>query len=111
MSLPWSLMSLGILATIVLLGVLAVWKILEDRRSGFPAKDERTRKITGRAATYTFYIGSYFMIALMLANIVSREFTGLFLIDWDYALVASILVQSLVFGGLRWYFNRKGDYK
>jgi len=102
--------SVGILATIVLLGVLVVWKTLREMRSGFPLKDERTRIVTGRAATYAFYFGSYFMIALMLMNILSREFRGAPLLDAGYALVISVLVQSLSFIGLRLYFSRKGDF-
>lgn len=109
--LPWPVMSFGILATIVLVGILVIWRILEDRKSGFPAQDERTKKITGKAATYAFFIGSYFMIALMAANLINREFLGLPLLDAGYALVISLLVQSLTFLGLRWYFNRKGDFK
>jgi len=103
--------SVGIIATIVLLGVFFVWRMLREIRSGFPLKDERTQMVTGRAATYTFYIGSYFMIALMLANILSREFRGEYLLDGWYAMVLSILVQSLAFGGLRLYLNRKGDFQ
>lgn len=110
-NLPWSGVSYGILATIVLLGVFAVWKTLRELRSGFPLKDERTQMVTGRAATYTFYIGSYFMIALMLGNILNREFRGEPLLDGWYAMVISILVQSLAFLGLRLYLNRKGDFQ
>ena len=106
----WPLASIGILATIVLIGVLAIWKILRDRRLGFPAKDERTQKITGIAATYAFYIGSYFMVALMLTNILNYEFLGVPLLDAGYALIASILVNSLTFLIVHWYFNRKGDF-
>jgi len=106
----WPLASIGILATIVLIGVLAIWKILRDRRLGFPAKDERTQKITGIAATYAFYIGSYFMVALMLTNILNIELLGVPLLDAGYALIASILVNSLTFLIVHWYFNRKGDF-
>ncbi len=106
----WSVMSIVILATIVLVGILVIWRKLEDRKSGFPAQDERTKKITGKAATYAFFIGSYFMIALMAANLINLEFTGSPLLDAGYALVISILVQSLTFLGLRLYFNRKGEF-
>jgi uncharacterized membrane protein len=106
----WPLTSGVILATIVLVGVLVIWRILKDRRSGFPIRDERTRRITGTAATYTFYIGSYFMVALMLANLLNQEFLGAPLLEDGYALVASILVNSLTFLGLRWYFNREGVF-
>ena len=109
-NLPWPVVSVGIIATIVLIGVFVIWKMLKEMRSGFPLKDERTQVVTGRAATYAFYIGSYFMIALMLVNILNREFQGAPLLDAGYALVISILVQSLTFIGLRLYFDRKGDF-
>jgi hypothetical protein len=110
-NLPWPMVSGGILATIVLLGVFFVWRMLKEIRSGFPLRDERTQMVMGRAATYTFYIGSYFMIALMLANILSTEFLGAQLLDGWYAMVLSILVQSLAFSGLHFYFDRKGDFE
>ena len=109
-NLPWSVISIGILATIVLIGVFVMWKMLKEMRSGFPLKDERTQIVAGKAATYAFYIGSYFMIALMLANILSRELRGVYLLEDGYALVSSILVQSLTFIGFRLYFERKGDF-
>jgi hypothetical protein len=106
----WSVASGGILVTTVLIGILVFWKMLKDRRSGFPLKDERTQKITGTAATYAFYLGSYFMIALMLVNLLNQEFTGVSLLETGYALVISILVQSLTFIGIQAYLNRKGDF-
>ena len=110
MTFPWPVVSVGILVTGVLLGVFAIWKILNARRTGFPLKDERTQKITGTAATYAFYIGSYFMVALMLTNILNIELLGVPLLDAGYALIASILVNSLTFLIVHWYFNRKGDF-
>ena len=108
--LSWPVASMVILAGIVLIGVFFMWKMLRELRSGFPLRDERTRMVTGRAATFAFYIGSYFMIALMLANILSREFRGVYLLDAGYALVISILVQSLTFMVFRFYFEREGDF-
>ena len=108
--LPWPVISIVILATIVLVGILAIWRTLENRKSGFPAQDERTKKITGKAATYAFFIGSYFMIALMAANIINLEFLGSPLLDAGYALVIPTLVQCLIFLGLRLYFSRKGEF-
>jgi uncharacterized Tic20 family protein len=110
MTFPWPLVSIGILAIGVLVGVFVIWKILKDRRSGFPLKDERTQKITGTAATYAFYIGSYFMVALMIVNLLNLEFMGVPLLETGYALVVSILVQCLTFIGMQAYFNRKGDF-
>ncbi len=110
MAFSWTIVSVGILAVIVLAGIFVIWKILKDRRSGFPLKDERTQRVTGTAATYAFYIGSYFMIALMLANLLNLEFLGEPLLETGYALIASILVNSLTFLGLRMYFDQKGDF-
>jgi len=110
-NLPWYVGSIGILAIILIVGVFFIWKMLKEMRSGFPLKDERTRMVTGRAATFAFYIGSYFMIALMLLNILSRELRGVYLLDGWYALIISIMVQGLMFIGFRLYFERKGDFE
>jgi cytochrome b561 len=109
MDLLWSIVSVGIVVLIVLIGVLLVWRIVKDRRSGYPSQDERTRRITGNAATYSLYIGLYFMIALALIFIVGRELLGYYLFNAGDALVASVLVQSVTLLVLRWYLERKGD--
>jgi cytochrome b561 len=106
---PWPGISVVILATGVLIGILAIWRILEDRKSGFPAQDERTKKVRGKAAYYAFFIGSYFIVALMVANLLNLEFVGSPLLDAGYALVIPLLVQTLTFLGLRWHFDRKGE--
>ena len=108
-NIPWSVVSGGILVTIVVIGIFAVWRLLKERRSGFPLKDERTQKITGTAAYYAFYIGTYFMLALMGVNLLNQEFTGTPLLETGYALVISVLVQSLAFIGIQTYLSRKGD--
>jgi uncharacterized Tic20 family protein len=109
MDLGWPIVSIGIVAMIVLIGVLLVWRIRKDRRSGYPLQDERTQRITGKAATYSLYIGLYFMIALMLVFIVGRELLGYYLFNAGDALVASVLVQSVTLLLLRWYLGRKGE--
>jgi hypothetical protein len=108
--LSWFAVSGGILVTILVIGVFAVWRLTRELRSGFPLKDERTQMVTGRAATYAFYIGSYFMIALMLGNLLSRELRGVYLLEDGYAVILSILVQNLTFLVFRLYFTRKGDF-
>ena len=109
-NLSWTGMSGGILATIVILGVYVIWKIQKELRSGFPLKDERTQRVSGNAAFYAFHLGSYFMLALMLGNILSRELRGVYLLDGWYALIFSIIVQSLMYIGFRLYFERKEDF-
>ncbi len=106
----WPFVSIGITIIIVLLGILLVWKINKDRKSGLPTRDERTAKITGRAATYALYAGSYFILAILFVLIIGKEFYGLPEIDAGYPLIASLLVFNLTYLGLRWYFNRKSDF-
>lgn len=109
MDLLWSIVSVGIVAMMVLIGALLVWRIRKDRRSGYPSGDERTQRISGKAATYSLTIGLYFMIALLLVFIVSRELLGYYLFNAGDGLVATLLVQSVTWGVLRWYLGRKGE--
>jgi uncharacterized membrane protein len=108
-NIPWPVASGGILVTIVHIGIFVVWRLLKEKRSGFPLKDERTQKITGKAAYYAFYIGTYFMLALMLVNLLNEVFIDVPLLETGYALVISVLVQSLAFIVIMAYLNRKGD--
>jgi hypothetical protein len=106
-TIPWTLVSGGVLVAIVLVGIFAIWRLLKEKRSGFPISDERTQKITGTSATYAFYIGSYFMVALMFMNILSIEFTGAPLFERGYNLAISIMVQGLTFIVVQIYLKRK----
>ena len=106
---PWPVIGVVIMAIGVLVGILVIWRMLADKKSGFPAQDERTKRITGKAASYTVTIGLYFMMALAVANLINLEFVGSPLLDAGYALTISTFVQGLTFIGLRLYFNRKGE--
>ena len=105
----WSLVSMGILALIVLIGVLVLWKTLKDRKSGLPVSDERTQQLNGKAAYYAMFMCQYFIIAYLLVNIVGREFFGMPEIEAGYPMIAALLVSSVSFIVLRWYFNRKEE--
>jgi len=107
--LMWPITSIGIAATIILIAILLLWKIYKERKSGFPMQDERTSKITGRAATYSLYIGSYFIIAILFMLIIGKEFYGLPELEAGYPLIAALLVYNVSFLMLRWYFGRKGE--
>jgi uncharacterized membrane protein len=109
-NIQWTIASGGVLVTIVLIGIFVIWRGLKERRSGFPLKDERTQKITGTAAKYAFYTGSYFMLALMGVNLLNDTFTGVPLLETGYALLISVLVQNLAYIGILAYLNRKGEF-
>jgi uncharacterized membrane protein len=105
----WPVIMILIAALAVIIGVLAVWRAHQERKSGFPLSDERTSRITGKAAYSSLYIGLYFMIAILIILLVGKEFLEFPDLDAMPALNASILVFSISFLALRWYFNRKGD--
>ena len=108
----WSAQSGLIAAAIVLIAILLVWRTFKDRRAGFPAADERTQMIMGRAAMIVLYAGWYFIIAILLGTIIAREFLGVPSFSEDFyswSLIAVLLIQSVSFFLLSAYFGRKGD--
>jgi hypothetical protein len=110
--LEWLATSGLIAIAIVLIGILLVWRILKDKRSGFPIADERTQRITGRAAAIALNAGSYFIVAVLIWTIIAREFLGVPSFGEDfysYLLIAVLLIQSISFLLIRWYFGRKGE--
>jgi uncharacterized membrane protein len=94
---------------VVLLGVFVLWKLHRDRKSGYPIKDERTIKISGKAAIGTYYINLAFMISLMLFIIFGTEFLSLPELDAGWAIISIMLVSGISNALLSWYYSRKGD--
>ena len=105
----WPLTSIGIVAGIVLVGVIMVWRIHKDRKSGFPSGDERTKRIIGKAATFALYINWYFTLAIMFMLIFGRELYNLQNVDAGYLLIATLMVSAISFLILCWVFGRKGE--
>ena len=94
---------------VLLLGVFVLWKIHKDKKSGYPTKDERTIKISGKAAIGTYYINLAFMVSLMLFIIFGSEFLALPELDAGWAIIAIMLVSGVSNALLSWYYSRKGD--
>ncbi len=105
----WPIVSTGILALMILIAALVLWKRLKDKKSGFPLADERTRKLNWKAAYYAMFMGQYFIVAYLLVNIVGTEFFGMPEIEAGYPMIAALLVSSVSFLVLRWHFGRKGE--
>jgi hypothetical protein len=105
----WPITIPVIAIVITLIAVYLVWKIVKERRSGFPAGDERTQKIVGKAATFALYTGMYFTLALVWINFASKQFYGSYAFEEGYALIASLLVYSISFAIYGWYFRRRAD--
>ncbi len=107
--LTWLIASAGILALIILLGVIVLWRRVRERKSGFPRADERTQKLNGKAAYYAMFMCQYFIIAYLLVTIVLTEFFGMPAIEADYPMIAALLVSAVSFLVLRRYFDTKGE--
>ncbi len=105
----WSIASIGILALMILIAALVLWRRLKDKKSGFPLADERTRKLNWKAAYYAMFMGQYFIIAYLLVDIVGSEFFGTPEIEAGYPMIAALLVTSVSFLVLRRLFGRKGE--
>jgi len=95
----------------LLIGAWVVLRRFHEKKSGFPTQDERTLKINGIAATYSLYIGTYFMVVLLLVLIIGEEFLGLPDFGAGPVLIASLLAFDVAFLALRWFLGRKGDLR
>ncbi|MBN1784455.1 MAG: DUF2178 domain-containing protein [Candidatus Bathyarchaeota archaeon] len=105
----WPIILIVNAVLVLLVGVFVIWKIQREKKSGFPINDERTLKISGRAAIGTYYINIAFMISLALFIIFGTEFLELPELEAGWAIIAIMLVSGLSYGLLSWYYSRKGD--
>ncbi len=105
----WPIISVGIIALLILIPVLVIWKTLKDKKSGYPLADERTKKLTWKAGYYAMFIGQYFILAYIWVTFIGREFFGMSEIEAGYPMIAALLVPSVSFLVLRWYLGRKGE--
>jgi uncharacterized membrane protein len=94
---------------VLLVGALALWKIHRDKKAGYPTNDERTTKISGKAAIGTYYISLAFMVSLSLFIIFGTEFLALPDLEAGWAVIAIMLVNGISYALLSWYYSRKGD--
>jgi hypothetical protein len=105
----WPIVSIGNIALIILIGILLIWKMLKEKKSGFPLADERTKKLDWKAAYYAMFISQYFILAYIWITFLGREFFGMPEIEAGYPMIATLLVSALSFIVLRWHFGRKGE--
>jgi uncharacterized membrane protein len=105
----WPIILIVNAVLVLLIGVFVIWKIHREKKSGYPLNDERTLKISGRAAIGTYYISIAFMVSLMLFMIFGTEFLDLPELEAGWAVIAVMLVTGISYGLLSWYYSRKGD--
>jgi len=102
----WPIVSGGILVLIVVIGIVAVWIILKEKRSGFALSDERSQQLNWKAAYYAMFMYQYFILAFLFFNLFGREFFGLGEIEAGYPMIAALLVSAISFATIRWYLDR-----
>jgi hypothetical protein len=99
-----SLIMIGAAIILLVFAIYAVRKVYINSKSGFPYKDERTRKIESKAGAVAFYVGIYWLLAIGIAidafklNIPASSVPGL-----------GILGMAVIFGLSYWHFSRKGE--
>jgi len=106
-SVVWPILVPSIGVIIALLAAYKIWRTIQERKAGFPTKDERTMKIQGRAASFAIMVGSYFMIVLLFYNMITIELLGWSELGSLPALNSSIIVMNLTYLGLQKYYSRK----
>lgn len=105
----WSFWMVFNAMIVVLLAVVVLWKVRREMKSGYPRQDERTSKLSGKAALKAFWISYAYMLSLMLWIILGTEFLGLPETEAGWYIISIMLVSSISFGLIRWYYSRKGD--
>lgn len=98
----------SVLITAVVLMVLADIQIARYYRrkkaEGIPISDERLEKMVIYASAYSWRVGIFFMIVIVLLDL-ARVIT----LDVVAALSASVFVMAGAYFVFYWYFGRKGD--
>ncbi|HDQ06729.1 MAG TPA: DUF2178 domain-containing protein [Candidatus Bathyarchaeota archaeon] len=105
----WPIILIVNAVLVLLFGVLFLWKMHKEKKSGYPFNDERTTKIKGKAAIGTYYINLAFMISLALFIIFGTEFLALPELEAGWAIISIMLVSGISYGLLTLYYSRKGD--
>ena len=95
--------------TIAALAIYTVWKIAKSKKSGFPLKDERTAKISGKAFQAGFFVGTYYLIALNFYNIISIEFLGGGPLESMPVINSALIIMGMTVILLMTYLQRKED--
>ena len=87
-----------------------LWKMNQEKKAGFTLKDERTTRIEGKAARITVHITGFFLLGLLFYyifadNIIDRAPV----LETGWALIISVLFNSLLYECLILYFRTKED--
>lgn len=87
--------------------------LLRDRilnlRAGLPSSDERSKKLHWKAGAYTYYATIWIAIGTMWYNIIFADNLGFPALDGGQVVATIVLLSSIIWFLLQFYFLKKGD--
>ena len=87
-----------------------LWKMKQEIKAGFAVKDERTIRIEGIAARITVKVTGFFMLGLLFYYIFADNIVDEApVLETGWALIISVLFNSLLYAGLILYFRTYED--
>ncbi|MBN1683158.1 hypothetical protein JW865_06365 [Candidatus Bathyarchaeota archaeon] len=107
--LGWPIISLFIGGTLIAFLALYLFKIRRELKAGYPLKDERTERITGKAAMGTYYVTLFFLVAQCFWILLGYEVMHLPEIEAGWYSISTMMVMGFSFGILNWYYVRKEE--
>jgi uncharacterized membrane protein len=87
-----------------------LWKMNLEKKAGLTVRDERTTRIEGKAARITVHVTGYFMLCLLFYYVFADNIVeGAPILETGWALIISVLFNSLLYACLILYFRKKED--
>jgi hypothetical protein len=105
----WAILLVVNAVVIISLGIIFVWKTYKDRKEGLSLQDERSRQISGKAAVGAFWISYVYMLSILVWIIFANELLALPEFEVGWTVISIMLVSSISYALLRWYYNKKGE--
>ena len=104
------LISIPVIALlIVVIAAYVTWMIIQAKKSGYSLVDERTKRISGKAALATMMLTFYYLIALNFYNIINIEWLGGVELESMPVINSALIIGGCTFLALSYYFNGKED--
>lgn len=96
---------------LIVIVVMAVWVVntkAKNVRKGLPSRDELSDKVMHRAGYYTYLATIWIALGTQWYNDFASDL-GWFVLDASRTVEVIILLSAVLFFGLYFYFNRKGN--
>ena len=99
-----------IIAIVLVVGALVlIWDRIKNIRAGLPSADERAKKLHWKAGAYTYYATIWIAVGTMWYNIIFSEHFGHPELTAGQVVAVIVLLSSMIWFILQFYFMRKGD--